>query len=80
MTEFAEKCIHLRACRRLCKIAKEYYKPIANRGCSPDCSAYEPEDNERKYSYEEVKRVMHGACRDGAYGYDEYDLLIEDYI
>jgi hypothetical protein len=81
MTCFAEDCIHLVACRRLCKIAKAYYKQINNRGCNPSCIAYEKKDEEeRKYSYDEVVAVMHGACRDGAKGYDEYDLLVSDYI
>lgn len=32
------------------------------------------------YTREQVEQVMHGACRDGQYGYDPYDLLIEDYV
>lgn len=78
MSDYAQNCIHLRACRRLCKIAKQYYKPINNRNCNEDCSAYEPD--EPKYTYTQVVDVMHGACRDGANGYDPYDLLITDYI
>lgn len=38
------------------------------------------EEEERKYTYEEVMACIHGACRDGQNGYDPYDLLIEDYI
>lgn len=37
MTDFAEDCIHLKACRRICKFHK-----INNRGCRKDyCTAYE---------------------------------------
>lgn len=35
--DYAEDCIHLKACRRLCK-----YHNINNRGCRKDyCTAYE---------------------------------------
>ena len=37
-------------------------------------------DDERLYTEEEVRRCIHGACRDGRNGYDPYDLLISDYI
>lgn len=37
-------------------------------------------DDERLYTEDEVRAVMHGACRDGKLGYDAYDLLISDYI
>lgn len=37
-------------------------------------------NNERLYTEEEVRRCIHGACRDGRNGYDPYDLLISDYI
>ena len=35
---------------------------------------------ERKYTREEVERVMIGACEDGRRGYCPYDLIIEDYV
>ena len=38
------------------------------------------EDEERKYTYDEVIACIHGACRDGQNGYEPKDLLIEDYI
>ena len=40
----------------------------------------EDDDEERLYTRDEVIKVMHGACRDGRNGIDEYDCLIEDYI
>ena len=37
MTNYADDCIHLKACRRICK----YYK-ITKRGCTKNyCTAYE---------------------------------------
>jgi len=41
---------------------------------------YRTIEGERLYTEEEVREVMHGACRDGRNGYNEYDLLIEDYV
>ena len=43
-----------------------------------DC--YQTPEGERLYTEDEVKQVMRGACRDGHNGYDEYDLLISDYV
>lgn len=40
----------------------------------------EGDEEERKYTHEEVMTCIHGACRDGQNGYDPYDLMIEDYI
>ena len=38
---YADDCIHLKACRRICKFHK-----INNRGCKPDyCTAYETEED-----------------------------------
>lgn len=37
-------------------------------------------DGQYLYTEEEVRRVMHGACRDGQGGYDPFDLLISDYL
>lgn len=38
---YAKDCIHLKACRRICK----YYQ-INNRGCTKDyCTAYENEED-----------------------------------
>ena len=37
MNSYAEDCVHLHACRRLCKIAK-----VKSRGCNAEtCTAYE---------------------------------------
>lgn len=41
---------------------------------------YHTTEGERLYTEDEVRSVMRGACRDGRNGYDEFDLLIEDYI
>ena len=34
-------CIHLKACRRLQKIARNYYKQEIGRKCDDKCTAYE---------------------------------------
>ena len=72
--EYPEDCIHLKACRRLCKIAK-----IASRGCNFNCSAYETNEV-RLYTREEVEKVMRGAAEAGARGYTGGDNLIEDFL
>lgn len=68
-------CIHLRACRRLCKLFN-----IKNRGCNIDCSAYKYGAEEEHYTYDDLVAVKNGACRDGQRGYEPGDLLAEDYI
>ena len=88
MYSYMEDCLHLKACRRLCKKVKnENFGVSVLRGCNEECSAYQPCKNEddrttseRLYTREEVRAVMHGACRDGLNGIDPYDCLIEDYI
>lgn len=39
--EYKDDCIHLKACRRLCKIGK-----ITNRCCNDSCTAYEQEQKQ----------------------------------
>lgn len=78
--EYADDCIHLKACRRICKFHK-----INNRGCQKDyCTAYETiEDFTSEndlYTRTQVQKVKDGACYDGRNGLDEGDCLIEDYI
>ena len=77
-SEFAEDCIHLKACRRLCKMIRKDYKLAFCRRCNENCSAYEPK--QRLYTRDEVTAVMNGACRDGNDGYYPGDVCISDYI
>ena len=79
MNKYMEDCIHLKACRRLCVIAKESYdiNPFS-RGCNENCNAYESISD--YYTSEQVEAVKRGACLDGQRGYDPYDLLVSDYI
>lgn len=43
MRQYADDCIHLKACRRMCKIAQIY-----NRHCNAEtCTAYESADKRR---------------------------------
>ncbi len=79
MNSYMEDCIHLKACRRLCKKVKtKYYGMQIARGCNSECSAYEPCSN--YYTYEQVEAVMRGACKDGQRGFDAGDCLVSDYL
>ena len=68
-----EDCIHLKACRRLCKLFKMKNGETFSRGCNKDtCSAYETkegfaEDNE----YTTVEDVLYDV-RQGYYDYYYY--------
>lgn len=79
-----DDCIHLKACRRLQKVARVENKTFVARHCDERCSAYETEDgfidncNERYYTYSEVITCIHGAVKDAQSGYT--DLLPEDYV
>ena len=77
MNNYADDCAHLKACRRLSKIAKDQTGKTITRYCSENCSAYE---GGPLYTREQVEAVKYGAARDGAEGYSGGDLLISDYI
>ena len=72
MNQYAEDCIHLRACRRLCVIGK-----VNNRYCkSETCTAYE---SKSKYiTREAANYAVRQAALDGEEGYT--DVLIRDYV
>ena len=77
---YPDNCIHLHACRRICKIYK-----IQNRDCNKECTAYETEqdlieNSKEYYTRNQVEAVLSGACYDGQNGYNAGDLLLEDYI
>ena len=82
--EDVQDCIHLKACRRCSKIARaEGYR--GGRGCYSGCRAYQNlemfiEATDGLYSYDDCRRIIEGACRDGQSGYSPGDLLVEDYI
>ena len=80
MNNYAEDCIHLKACRRICK-----YHKINNRGCTEDyCTAYQNINDFMEeydlYNRYEIEKVMNGAINDGHNGYYSGDVLISDYI
>lgn len=56
--EMYEDCIHLKACRRLCKLFKMKNGETFSRGCNKDtCSAYETDENFSAHDgYTMVKR------------------------
>lgn len=76
---FMEDCIHLRACRRLQKIAKGKGFTFA-RGCTADCTAYEGDyrDEDKEYTRDDVQRAINGATRDALRGCT--DNIVEDYV
>lgn len=74
-----DDCIHLKACRRLCKLKK-----IRNRGCNMNCSAYQNIDDFAQenvgqiYTEQDVYTVIHGM--ENEYGLSYGNDLISDYI
>ena len=78
-----DDCIHLRACRRIMKIAKSKGY-VFSRSCNNECTAYESESDYQSrlelYSYDDVMKAINGACEDGQNGYYPGDLLVSDYV
>lgn len=71
--EYMEDCIHLHACRRLCKIHK-----IKSRGCNIDCTAYEGESTNKIVDLEEAKECMYYALDPDGCGNDELLARVRD--
>lgn len=70
--EYAENCIHLKACRRMMKIGNFKH----GRGCNSEtCTAY---DNSHVYTEEDCEKVLYGVINDVQNGYT--DLLVSDYV
>ena len=80
---YIDDCIHLKACRRIMKIAKSKGFTFA-RSCDNECTAYQSESDYQSelglYSYSDVMKAINGACEDGRNGYYPGDLLVSDYI
>ena len=69
--DYADDCIHLKACRRICK-----FHNINNRRCKKDCcTAYEPKSNFIKI--EDAVEVARNLLKDMQYGYSYDDLSVE---
>lgn len=69
--EYADDCIHLKACRRMCK-----YHNINNRGCRKDyCTAYESKGEYIKI--DDAIEVSRNLLKDLEYGYSYDDLSVE---
>lgn len=66
--EYKDDCIHLKACRRLCKMYD-----IKQRSCNENCSAYIGGNKERFLSHEYIDEVF----RD-YYDYEVYDMTIDN--
>lgn len=70
---YAEDCVHLKACRRLSKIARAEVGYFS-RGCTEKCSAYYKDDGT---SYVSVEGAVEYAADGVSYirsGYDTYDV------
>lgn len=79
--DYPTDCIHLKACRRLCKLSRKEGTYIT-RGCNEKCSAYETlesfmEENSLYY-YDDVQHAINMASEDGARGYT--DNIVSDYL
>lgn len=73
--EYQDDCMHLKACRRLCKIAKKELKKTLVRRCDETCTAYES-------SYDYVSRsraedAVRGAIDALEYGESPDDVCVE---
>ena len=74
MSDYMEDCIHLHACRRICKIAKDEYKKQIKRNCTESCQAYTPGDAGNYISVEEAVNYAIDGSSSIERGYDAYDV------
>lgn len=82
---YSDDCIHLKACRRLCRLAEAQTGEILTRGCNERCTAYQTEhafinDSEQAFTSAEVRTCIRGAMRDAREGYSAEDVMIHDYL
>lgn len=76
--DYADDCVHLHACRRLCILAEQQTGRIVVRHClQTSCEAYQKGP---LYDSDQMRIVINGAAEDGARGYDGLDLLPSDYL
>jgi len=80
-----EDCIHLKACRRVQKIAKAKYTGLCiPRHCDADCTCYQTleefleENHDGYYTREQVQYAIERASADAQDGYT--DNIVEDYL
>jgi hypothetical protein len=52
--EYQENCIHLKACRRLCKIFNK-----RGRGCNENCTAYENNAEKKNKAIQIAKKYAY---------------------
>jgi hypothetical protein len=80
MNDYMDDCVHLKACRRFSKMARNKGVKLS-RGCGENCSAYEREHDGRLYTEQEVREIINGTVRDVEYGiHDPYDILPGDFV
>lgn len=72
-SDYMEDCIHLKACRRMCKLRG--WKKGYSRGCDDMCSAYQSADEESECVTEEVA-IDYARCGTDSIrsGYSEYSI------
>lgn len=68
-----EDCMHLKACRRLCKIGK-----IHGRGCNEFCTAYEKKCENKEYIIDECINALY-SIQEG-YSVDDYAWRIKELL
>lgn len=79
-----DDCVHLRACRRIQKMAKTRFCGMhIARKCSVECSCYETaqdicERTDNYYSISEVQKAIDGATQSALCGYT--DNIVSDYL
>ena len=73
MTDYAENCIHLKACRRLSKIVKAKNGFVA-RGCNETCSAFTPDTGETYVTVNEAVKYARDGVQSIMDGYGAYDV------
>ena len=71
MTEYAEDCLHLHACRRICSMSD---KRIV-RNCHPDrCNCYVSKEQGEYISVDEAIEYARDGVSSIRSGYDPYDV------
>lgn len=71
--DYMENCIHLKACRRLQKLARQMRFQLP-RYCTEECSAYVDGSNGSYVSTDEAISYARGGVESIRGGYDSYDV------
>lgn len=76
--KYASDCIHLRACRLMCKYSREHNNRLLTRYCDEDCPAYQRAVRyERALTREAAEYSCHEIIDDIDYGNSIHDAHAE---